>query len=659
LQTFPSRETILLVLTWQKNRIGKCCRGKQLRRGLSQGKKALVWLLCLGVLLGCGRRSPDPFSEENEIHLVRIEPRSHRVFLNQKLVFVFDKPLDPQSVTERTLRIQASDGSYVRGERMVRGNIVEFLPVPPLSPDLADGSFRPGETYSIQIPHFPWPITIHGLRGELLVKVPSKTWKAVDPGNLPEGYPSPLLPNSPPGPFVLLPPPQFVLEGGEPVLRLRFNHSLYPPSVRPEAFRILSRSGLVQDIPIGRTRILPREGPGGFGSIVEISPAWDLEPGLYRLFLFPGIKGVQDDRLQPLKIWEIQTGTGLPKLRDLSQEGAWVDFLVDIKVPPKILHSFETPRFCLGNLDELKGTGWDPEGRLQWGPRGLYTPDLGFPNFQSLGELRVEKRMVLKEGEKILGTDDVLSTDGSPWDFDRILLSPGASLIIHLKKNGPTVIRVAGRVDLRGKVQILSPEGVPQPNLPPQNVLLGDPRPSWPPRAGLLRLFVGGWIRAQGSLVIGTSGQKKTDGDGKDKDKKKTVCLGFVWARGPIEAKEAFFAHLQFWQKPLFASPPQIHPSPLRLKGSWVALSPWFPLLPHSGPGTPKNPLKGILVGIPMERRDLQYLLQLRGSGGNLQDWQSPGGLSGIGDASFIRMAVLWKGGLVTPHSLMPAFGIR
>ncbi len=607
----------------------------------------ILWLPCFLLLLGCGGGPNDPFAEENELHLVRIEPQADRVFLNQKLVFVFDHPLDPQMVTERTIRIQASDGSYVRGERLVRGNTIEFIPVPPLAPDLRDGSFKPGEKYRVLFSHYPRPLAIRGLRGELLVKVPRKTWTAVDPENLPEGYPSPLLPGSPAGPFVLLPPPKFVLERGDPAIRLNFNHSLYPPSVRPGAFRILPRSGRVQSIPIASARILPRVGPGGMGSIVEIVPAWDLEPGLYRLFLFPGIRGLLDDRLQPLKIWEIQTGTGLPKLRDLSREGAWVEFLVDKKVPPRIFHSFHDPWQGLEAMSQLKVSGWDPEGALQWGPGGLFSPNLDFSDFRSLGELKVQKELVLKAGGKLPGTDFLLPKDGTPWDFDRIRVQAGGTLVIDLEKDQPTILRVSGRVDLAGKIRIQVPPGALPSGILPTEVLVGDPRPSWPRKGGQLRWLVGGWVQTRDSFSLKTVGPAKKG------------LLGFLWARGPIETSASLRSRLQIWKKPLPGSPPPATPSPLQLKGSWAAISPWFPVSQAFPTQIHQNPLKGILVGIPMERTDLQFLLQVKGSGGKMQRWQPSGGIKGLRDASFIRLAVLWSGGLVTPRPLMSSFGIR
>lgn len=612
----------------------------------------LGFLLMLG---SCGPKVPDPYSEEYEIHLVRIEPQSEQVFLNQKLLFVFDKPLDPESVTERTLRILSSDGSPVPGKRVVRGSVVEFIPIPPLDPDLDDGSFRPGERYRLWMAHYPKPLAIYGSKGELLIDVPEKTWRAVDPKKLPEDYSSPLLPHSPLGPFVLLPPPEFVLEGGEPVLRLRFNHSLYPPSVRPSAFRILSRSGLVREIPIAKTRILPRAGPGGFGSTLEISPAWDLEPGLYRLFLLPGIRGVQDDRLQPLKIWEIQTGSGLPKLRDLSREGAWVEFLVDKKIPPKIYHDFSAARPGLRSLSELKGTHWDPEGTLQWGPGGLFLPDLHWEHFQSLGELKIDKTQILKAGERLPGSARVLPGGGKPWDFDRIVLGPEARLVLCLERDAPTVLRVAGRMDLAGRIQVLLPRGLELPELGARETVVGDPHPSWPARGGQLRCYVGGWLRARGPIEVEMDGEEGSKGEATK------GTLGFLWVRGPAEATEAFRSRLQVWVQPPIAGPPSLRPSPPQLPGSWVAISPWLAIptsLDRNGKASQKS-LKGILVGIPMERRDLSFLLQLRGGGGELGEWRPPGGLSGLGAASYIRLAVLWTGGVVTPDPLMRDFGIR
>jgi len=621
------------------------------------GFPLLSGLFLLLLASSCGRGGLDPFSdeEEGEIHLVRIEPRSDQVFLNQKILLVFDKPLDPQFVTEGTLKILSSDGTPVPGERIVRGNTVEFVPVPPLAPDLQDGSFRPGEHYRLYLSHFPLPIAIRGSQGELLFKVPSKSWTAVDPKNLPEGYPSPLLPSAPSGPFVLIPPPKFVLHHGEPVLRVRFNHSLFPPTVRPEAFRILSTSGFSQTIPIARTRILPREGPGGVGSMVEISPAWDLAPGLYRLFFQPGIRGVQDDRLQPLKIWEIQPGTGLPKLRDLSQKGAWVEFLVDKRIPPKVFHDFEPPRLGLVSLSQIKGTGWNPEGPLQWGPKGLYAPNLDFQGFRSMGELRVEKELILKAGKRLPGTDWILPEDGRPWDFDRLILAPGARLVLFLNPKRPTTIRVAGRVDLGGILQFHCPEDISFHEESSTSVLLGDPRPSWPQKRGQLRLFVGGWVRTADSLVVETLGSKQKG------------LLGFLWARGPLSVGASLKSRVQIWEKPPPATPPKKDPSPLQLPGSWMAISPWFPI-PQKVDGmyfegfsqdSTKNLLKGILVGIPKERMDLQFLLQLRRRDGTVLDWEPSSGLKGLGDANFIRLAVLWAGGLVTADPLLRSFGIR
>lgn len=139
-------------------------------------KSSLVCLLALACV-------PERRSPAERLELLLIRPKNpNGVYLNEPLSFDFSDEIDPASVTSRSLSILAPDGTRARGELYVEGDRVRFEPAPVLSPDYADGGYRPGATYSVTLQGFPAPDGITTRRGVPLASTVRWSFTTAAPG---------------------------------------------------------------------------------------------------------------------------------------------------------------------------------------------------------------------------------------------------------------------------------------------------------------------------------------------------------------------------------------------------------------------------------------------------------------------------------------------
>ncbi|MHC5065733.1 MAG: Ig-like domain-containing domain [Planctomycetota bacterium] len=242
------------------------------------------------------------------------------VLLNQEVVVYFSEPIDPLSVTEETFRVVDQEGRGVAGARSLglSGSSIIFSPVPPVQRDLSDGSFRPGESYQVQIMGFPRAHAVRAMSGKRLPRRHVIDLRAVDADPQSDGFPSPFVPvGIGEDPLQLARPLEMAAASQR--LELHFSLPILPESLRPEAFRVfrILEDSTSRELEPSQLRILPQSsGPGlYYGSSVELEfPAEErFDPSdLIGLALFsePQSEGdprpLRDYRRQALRIATVQ-----------------------------------------------------------------------------------------------------------------------------------------------------------------------------------------------------------------------------------------------------------------------------------------------------------------------------------------------------------------
>lgn len=115
------------------------------------------------------------------MRLTHVRPSSaDGLFLNEELVFYFDGPIEPTSVTTASVEILSEQGVPARGKLEVGADTVRFVPAPVLAADLADGGFQPGTRYTVTLGGFPRPEGLRSARGTLLERTRTWSFRTVD-----------------------------------------------------------------------------------------------------------------------------------------------------------------------------------------------------------------------------------------------------------------------------------------------------------------------------------------------------------------------------------------------------------------------------------------------------------------------------------------------
>jgi len=611
-------------------------------RGETASAHLLLWAAVL--LSACAREAAPP----PNLVLRRVEPLGDRLFLNQSIEILFDRAVDPASVTEDTVQVLDASGLPVGGRLECRGHVVEFRPRPPVDPELLTGSFKPGGLYRLRLPGFPRSNTLRGTDGSFLARTRVREWRAWTEEDLAEGIPSVLLPASRRVAFYL--EPQVLVDRDEEGVRilLRCSRPLYPPSVRPSVFRLLPAGAGGLAVPLREASILGREGHGGFGSEILLRPAWDPPPGHYRLLLETGSRGLLDDRLESLRIpARTRGGVSLP---EPSPEGAWIDIWVPpFPEPSGWREDFGEPRQALSEDPEALGLGLPIEGALEWN-RGLRMPSIPFEEEGSPPSLRVRGTLVLKPGEKDPRASGKEGSGILPASGFRVLrrwkIEKGARCILVLSPSVDTLrIRVLGAFELEGDLLVRF-EGPGSPFVPLRRkkrggVWIGDPRPTWGFWKPRVEIEVLGICRLDGRI-----GREMKGGPER--------IPGFLAGRGPFFGGKG--SGLELWRWPLHRERRARHVSDVGgsspgslLPGLWAAVGPWRAF---RRPGSGGLRLRTDPPVLPEGCR-LFWQGRKPGLGGEKTPWVTADRLPELGLVEELRLAIVQDGRLLPPGALV------
>lgn len=231
-----------------------------------------VWLLAIAALgSACARSSRAPTS----FQVVRTSPDLGAdrapLLLNDSLTVYFSAPVQPLSVTADSFTLVDEQGHRVPGELLVGANWVTFQPAPPLTPELDDGSFRPGAVYRLLVAGSPRPDAVRAVDGRRLAAAAAFAVRIADRDDRPSALPAPLRPPGAEVPFVLRTPATVQqLPADAPRLQLHFSQPLLPSSVVADAFDILLLGTPIETLLPRSVRVVRSRLDDLPGSTVEI-----------------------------------------------------------------------------------------------------------------------------------------------------------------------------------------------------------------------------------------------------------------------------------------------------------------------------------------------------------------------------------------------------
>jgi hypothetical protein len=244
---------------------------------MGSGKRRGVEFGCWLLLVACTPRHGLPAALE----VVRFrQAGADGVFLNEALVVHLNLDLDPASVHRDSVRVLDGGGATVPGSFEVAGDRLFFRPLAPRRADLADGSFRPGQTYSLELRGFPAPDGLRSRAGVPLARAYGASFTTAAAGAA--LFEDPSLGRA--EPLVL---ESTATPAGSP-LRLRCSEPLDPRTVQGSDFelrRFTPAEGTAQAeaVRVPVEALLVENGGGG--AALEL---WPLEAGGLRRALEPG-----------------------------------------------------------------------------------------------------------------------------------------------------------------------------------------------------------------------------------------------------------------------------------------------------------------------------------------------------------------------------------
>ncbi|MGC6486315.1 MAG: hypothetical protein ACON4Z_01600 [Planctomycetota bacterium] len=190
-------------------------------------------------LSGCWQRAEAPAPLVVERTSPALGDPARPLLLNDALTVYFSAALRPLSITPDSVTLLDEQGHQVPGRLESGENWVTFLPAPPLSPELDDGSLRPGGRYRLQLAGHPRPDSIRAADGRWLDAAVTFDVFVADRDHVVEGLPSILRPTTSEVPFLMRrPEAPLPVAADEPRLLVHFTQPLLPGSVRAEAFSV-------------------------------------------------------------------------------------------------------------------------------------------------------------------------------------------------------------------------------------------------------------------------------------------------------------------------------------------------------------------------------------------------------------------------------------
>ncbi len=416
------------------------------------------------LLTACWQRTPPATAQ---FAVARISPDlrdgASPLLLNDAITVYFSAAVDPMSVTRDSFAVLNGEGHAVRGRLRVDGAWITFEPEPPLSADLQDGSFQPGQDYRLVVTGYPRADGVRAQRGQLLREGVQHSFHIASFDGT--GGVAPLRPlNAETRPFLLR--PSDVGSAPLPVddarLQLHFTLPLLPPSVTAAAFEMrLLRSLPAREfefIEPRAVRLLPQQPVDDCpGSTVEIE--------------FGAQVRVRDTdqlvALQPDDLVVVRLVSGEKALRDYAGR----------QPPPQVQWCNVVPGVA------VRVAEWPLP---QQGPSRYLDADLAVPGFEVTDRQAIQPLVRVEAGDGSLGVLRPLrdtQIGGDPFDrgdgvrvasadgvfaFQAIDIPAGVTVRIDAGPR-PVHLLALGRIRIAGRLEVFGDSG-PMPLHPGQLV---------------------------------------------------------------------------------------------------------------------------------------------------------------------------------------------
>ncbi|MEC9047368.1 MAG: Ig-like domain-containing protein [Planctomycetota bacterium] len=370
------------------------------------------------------------------------------VLLNDAITVYFSDELRGLSITPDSVTLLDELGHAVPGRLETGSNWVSFVPAPPLSPSLEDGSFRPGGRYRLQLAGQPRPDSIRSSAGQLLDAAVTYDVYVAERGFAAPGLPSILRPAASDLPFLMRRPEvPLPVASDAPRLQVHFTLPVLPSTVTVDAFRvqllgsaaeIVPRTARVLHSPIddfpGSTveldlGPLPRDGDKAVGALqdgdwlsVSVRPGGPLTD-----------YGGNAPLLQAPVIWSVVAGASVPVCVWPDGDDGYTDAAGD------------GPGF------EVRGERIQPRVRVEAGTGAL-------------GDLRPQRDVTLRVGVPFDRGDGVQQVcSDSVFSFAAIDIPEGVTVTVDARAGPVRVqatrgVRISGTLALVGQTMAL-PDG--------------------------------------------------------------------------------------------------------------------------------------------------------------------------------------------------------
>ena len=396
-------------------------------RGLS-----LLLLALTAALAGCK-------DEPRWLRVERTDPADGgMVALNQPITVHLSEPIDPFTVGPTSVRVVDESGNAVAGEVESGSRSIRFLPRPPVTPSLRDGSFSPGRTYRLELAGMPTSFALRSRRGRALEQAFGLSFRApAEPTEM--GLATPFLPVD----VGAAPLRLDLVSSGLPrmavdsrVLELRFDQPILPSSVTPAAFKVwrLERGAAgPEELQPSRALVVPEALPGSPHRGAAVRLHFDAPTSLsIGDVLYLGLAG-GDAALRDYRDREIDP-LPLP---------------VPIKVDPG--DRVRTRDLDVSELG-LRRRGGATLGFEVRGGR-IVARSIVEAGDGRLGPLVVREDLVLRVGDTLEVANGSLVTIGrDALDFTTVEIAAGVELRVEVPDSGGLALRAVGDFRIAGRL---------------------------------------------------------------------------------------------------------------------------------------------------------------------------------------------------------------
>lgn len=406
-----------------------------------------------------------------------------RVFLNQDLTVYFSAPVDPLSVTSDTFRVRDANGNRVEGEVVVGTRSVRFVPTPPVTASLDDGSFLPDTSYSLEVTGLPLWNAMRSTNGRRLDTSFRRTFRTVRAQPTDQRFASPFLPVGS-GTEVFALQDSFLgvddfewrMAANTGRLELHCTLPVHPTSATPAAAALLCpRDGRVETIKPSAVHVLPRRSAPNlhYGATV----AFDFDPGELRAGAPYYLQLSEDPEFGLRDYLDRPIVRGAQALAVRVHPGAHVGFL------------------SLGDGSPWRLATSQVSADLQFVVRGSVLEPLCVVEGGNgeLGLFRPQSSLTIRPGEPFDRGDGVLvRSRGGELAFSGIEIP--ARVTVRVESAHPLTLRSASSCVIHGRLELATP--TPASVLEPNSTVAVDQVL----RDAGCSLVVGGDVRVHGEI---------------------------------------------------------------------------------------------------------------------------------------------------------------